>query len=197
MRVCAGARGQAVPLVALVIWIVAGAAVVVALVGERAVERARTQAGADAVALAAAAGGDASALAAANSVTVEEITGSAVVDVVVRRGEVGAAARADGGRQGWEGLAPEMRAALARAESVLGTTVPIVSGFRSRADQERLWANRATNPYPVARPGTSRHEQGLAIDVPASFAPLLASVGPSVGLCRPLPVTDPVHFVVC
>lgn len=197
MRACTGGRGQTVPMVALVIWVVAGAAVVVTLVGERAVVRARAQAGADAVALAAAAGGDAAAVAAANDVGIEAIAGSSVVDVVVRSGEIRAAARADGGRPGWEGLAPAMRAALARAETLLGTPVPIVSGFRTRADQERLWANRDANPYPVAAPGTSRHEQGLAVDVPASFAPLLAAVGPSVGLCRPLPVSDPVHFVVC
>jgi LAS superfamily LD-carboxypeptidase LdcB len=41
----------------------------------------------------------------------------------------------------------------------------ISSGFRSREKQEQLYANRANNPFPVAKPGTSKHEHGLAIDV--------------------------------
>ena len=41
----------------------------------------------------------------------------------------------------------------------------ISSGFRSREKQEQLYANRGNNPYPVAKPGTSKHEHGLAIDV--------------------------------
>ncbi|HYF46243.1 MAG TPA: M15 family metallopeptidase, partial [Acidimicrobiales bacterium] len=95
------------------------------------------------------------------------------------------------------GLQPAMVAAIRRAEALLGRTIPITSGWRSRADQERLWANRASNPYPVARPGTSRHEVGLAVDVPRSFVPLLRSVAAAAGLCFPLPVTDPVHFELC
>jgi hypothetical protein len=95
------------------------------------------------------------------------------------------------------GLAPVLVAALARAEALLGRPVPIVSGFRSRAEQERLWARRATNPYPVAVPGTSAHERGMAIDVPAAFAPLLASVSGASGLCQPLPASDPIHFEPC
>jgi len=38
--------------------------------------------------------------------------------------------------------------------------------FRTRAHQQELWDNRANNPNPVARPGTSRHEGGFAFDVP-------------------------------
>jgi LAS superfamily LD-carboxypeptidase LdcB len=41
----------------------------------------------------------------------------------------------------------------------------ISSGFRSREKQEQLYANKGNNPYPVAKPGTSKHEHGLAIDV--------------------------------
>lgn len=44
---------------------------------------------------------------------------------------------------------------------------PIVSGRRSRASQERLWAAflRGDHPGPVARPGTSLHERGEAVDL--------------------------------
>jgi hypothetical protein len=49
----------------------------------------------------------------------------------------------------------------------------------------------------VARPGTSNHERGLAIDVPSAFVATLRGVMAVVGLCQPLPVTDPVHFELC
>lgn len=42
----------------------------------------------------------------------------------------------------------------------------IVSGLRSTERQRQLWANRKSNRYPVARPGTSKHEKGLAFDLP-------------------------------
>jgi hypothetical protein len=90
-----------------------------------------------------------------------------------------------------------MAAAIARAGALLGEPVPITSGWRSRAQQAALWARRATNPYPVARPGTSMHERGLAIDVPRSFVAALRSVAAAAGLCQPLPVSDPVHFELC
>jgi len=37
--------------------------------------------------------------------------------------------------------------------------------LRTYAEQMRLWNGRGSNPYPVARPGTSRHETGRAADV--------------------------------
>jgi LAS superfamily LD-carboxypeptidase LdcB len=94
-------------------------------------------------------------------------------------------------------LAPATLAALARADGLLGHPVHVVSGLRTRAEQEALWERRHTNPYPVARPGTSDHERGLAIDVSRSAVSELVAVAGSAGLCRPLPETDPVHFVVC
>jgi hypothetical protein len=108
-----------------------------------------------------------------------------------------AEAAGSAGGLGHAGLVPELVAALRRAEAVLGVPVPITSGSRSAAAQRALWAARAINPYPVARPGTSAHERGRAVDVPRSFAERLAAVGPVVGLCRPLPRTDPVHFEPC
>jgi LAS superfamily LD-carboxypeptidase LdcB len=90
-----------------------------------------------------------------------------------------------------------MAAALARAEHLLGRAVPITSGFRSATAQQALWAARASNPFPVAAPGTSMHERGLAVDVPLSFVSELARVAPEAGLCHPFPRADPVHFEVC
>ena len=90
-----------------------------------------------------------------------------------------------------------MLAALARAEQLLGRPITITSGFRSRAEQQRLWENRASNRYPVAPPGTSRHESGFAIDIPSALVPDLRRIGPTAGLCSPLPVSDPIHFELC
>jgi soluble lytic murein transglycosylase-like protein len=41
----------------------------------------------------------------------------------------------------------------------------ISSGLRTRAQQEELYANRGSNRYPVAKPGTSKHELGQALDI--------------------------------
>jgi LAS superfamily LD-carboxypeptidase LdcB len=90
-----------------------------------------------------------------------------------------------------------MLAALARADGLMGRPVPVVSGLRTRAEQQALWDRRHTNPYPVARPGTSDHERGLAVDVARADVPSLLAVAAAAGLCQPLPDSDPVHFVVC
>ena len=52
---------------------------------------------------------------------------------------------------------------------------------------------------PVPR-GPARHvrpERGLAVDIARSDVPTVLAVAAQAGLCRPLPDTDPVHFVVC
>jgi len=90
-----------------------------------------------------------------------------------------------------------MRAALARAEQLLGHPVPITSGYRSTEAQAALYVNRTANPYPVAAPGSSMHERGLAIDVPADFVPRMLEIASRAGLCQPYPGDDPIHFEVC
>lgn len=44
-------------------------------------------------------------------------------------------------------------------------SIPPNGGWRSYATQAALFANRATNPYPVVAPGTSYHEVGAAVDL--------------------------------
>lgn len=41
----------------------------------------------------------------------------------------------------------------------------VTSVYRSPTAQWKLWLNRASNPYPVAPPGTSYHEYGRAWDM--------------------------------
>lgn len=200
-------RGQTVPLVLLLVALAAAAALVVAELGARAVHAADARTAADAAALAGAVGGEPAARAAAEAnggrlldfrqrgadalVTVE-VEGSRAQARARNEGAVGAGA---GGSA--TGLDPRLRAAIARAEALLGQPVPITSGWRSPAEQQRLWDRRHLNPFPVARPGTSRHEQGLAIDVPRSFVARLRSVAAAAGLCFPMPSTDPIHFELC
>lgn len=207
-----GDQGQAVPLAAAMLAFVAMALVALVPVGRALAERAQARTAADAAALAGAAGGEPAAreLAEANGGRLLEL--DAEGDEVVVRVQVGGvdayarargtprvtADRADAAPGGDRtGLAPAMLAALARADSLLGRPVEVVSGLRTRAEQEELWRRHHTNPYPVARPGTSDHERGVAIDVPRHLAEELAAIGPAVGLCRPLPESDPVHFVLC
>jgi hypothetical protein len=199
-----GDDGQALPLVLLVLAAAVGTLLLLGALGGRTLERAQAQTAADAAALAGAAEGPEAAtdLARANGSASADVTGGVGdVTVNVRVGEAEAAARAQApppvGGAGTTGLVPDLVAALARAGSLLGRPVPISSGFRTRAEQEALWAARASNPYPVARPGTSRHELGLAVDVPRAFVATLRGVAAAVGLCQPLPVTDPVHFELC
>lgn len=196
------------PLVVLVVAAAMVASLTIGWLGERERVSAAASAAADAAALAGARDGHIAAarLARANGARVVEFERlGSDVRVTVAIGEVRATARArppavaasgaagDGPRAG---LAPAMQAALARAEQVLGQRVPVVSGRRTFAEQQRLWERRSTSSYPVARPGASRHESGLAIDVPLAFADRLASVSARTGLCRPF-AADPVHFELC
>jgi hypothetical protein len=202
-------RGQAVPLAAAMLAVVVVALVGLVPLGVAVHERAAARTAADAAALAGAIEGEHAARQLADANGGELVTFQRTGDEVLVRVRVGDAAAdararaisrsgpgAAAGR-GRGGLAPAMLAALARADGLLGHPVQVVSGLRTRAEQQALWDRRHTNPYPVARPGTSDHERGLAVDVGHSAVAELAAVAARAGLCQPLPATDPVHFVVC
>jgi uncharacterized protein YcbK (DUF882 family) len=193
--------GQVVPLAALLVGLAAGAILLLVHLGARSTNQARAQGAADAAALAAVLDGApaAASLAAANGAELElleESTAGATVRVHVSGQH--AVARAEPLDQvGLEGLAPQLVEAIRHAERLLGQPLPIVSGYRTAAAQQALWDARHSNPYPVAPPGTSQHELGQAIDVRRDFVPRLKPLAGVVGLCQPLPTTDPVHFVMC
>jgi hypothetical protein len=195
--------GQVAPLLALFAVAIGLACLGLGRFAAGAVDEARARTAADAAALAGALDGEPAAAetAAANDAVVESFESAGTdVRVRVRVGDhvASARARSSSPTSGLpSGLAPAVRAALARAEQLLGRTVPVTSGYRSPDEQRRLWLRRATNPFPVAAPGSSMHERGLAVDVPMSVADELATVGPTVGLCRPYPKADPVHFELC
>lgn len=70
----------------------------------------------------------------------------------------------------------------------------VTSVYRSYTDQLDLWNNRARNPYPVARPGTSYHQYRRAFDVSARPEVLAwaGEVWRSWG--GTVPMNDPIHF---
>jgi hypothetical protein len=201
-------RGSTLPFFALTIVLVGVIVILLGRMGGAATSRAGARNAADAAALAGAAAGRSAAdeLARANGAELISFSETGLeTEVRVRLGPAEAVGRArrSGDRDGGagagavKGLAAAMRAALARAEQLLGRPVPITSGYRSTEAQAQLYANREANPYPVAPPGSSMHEKGLAIDVPADFVDDLLAVAPKAGLCQPYPADDPIHFEVC
>jgi LAS superfamily LD-carboxypeptidase LdcB len=98
------------------------------------------------------------------------------------------------------GLRAALRAADLDAESA-GLELEVNSGWRSLAYQRELFA-QAIEQYGseseaarwVARPGTSVHEAGEAVDLgPASATSWLAVHGAAYGLCR-VYANEPWHF---
>jgi hypothetical protein len=86
-------------------------------------------------------------------------------------------------------LQDAIKIAILRAEAILGAPLVLTDGYRTYACQAYLFE---TVTGPVAPPGQSMHNYGLAIDV-ANYGALV-SVAAQVGLCQPLPSNDPVHF---
>lgn len=69
-----------------------------------------------------------------------------------------------------------------------GTVVNVASAFRTRMEQEKLWVKYGRNTKRVARPGTSRHESGFAIDIDRNSAASMERAGlfKKYGFHRPL-----------
>ena len=71
-----------------------------------------------------------------------------------------------------------------------GKELPVTSGFRTYEQQAALASK--PNPYPVARPGTSMHESGDAVDIGKDVPDTFLN---QYGLHRPFK-NDPVHVQV-
>ena len=98
--------------------------------------------------------------------------------------------------QSFQQLDSNMQAAILSAAQDFyrdtGQKLRISSAFRTREQQEALWNNRQNNSYPVAPPGTSRHEHGQAVDI-LNFQAAERYLRQQ-GLYRPDPGGDRIHF---
>lgn len=95
---------------------------------------------------------------------------------------------------GRESMDPSLLHAVDRLLGAAGDRVFVTSGFRSRAEQQALWRQavarygsaEAADDW-VARPGTSAHETGLAVDLGGDLALALETIEKlGLPLWRPL-----------
>ena len=95
------------------------------------------------------------------------------------------------------GLSPDLAERLEQAKAAYlkqyGKPMPITSGFRTKEDQQRLYDQRGSNPNLVAKPGTSLHETGNAVDIGTTVPEAFLN---QFGIHRPLGKKDPVHAVL-
>jgi hypothetical protein len=80
--------------------------------------------------------------------------------------------------------------------STTGKKMRINSAKRDSEDQERLynaWVARGKTGMPVAEPGKSRHERGIAVDIQNYGDPKAVAAMNNQGLYQKVP-NDPVHF---
>jgi D-alanyl-D-alanine dipeptidase len=98
--------------------------------------------------------------------------------------------------QSFQQMDSNVQAAILRAAQDFyrdtGQRLRIGSSFRTREQQQALWDRRANNPYPVAPPGSSRHEHGLAVDI-MNYQAAERYLNQQ-GLYRPDPRGDRIHF---
>jgi len=86
---------------------------------------------------------------------------------------------------------------IPRAAAAIGFRARVTSGYRDPKKQAQLYNEyiNGRSPYPVAPPGSSMHERGLAIDVVADDPDSLVLLLTRAGLSWAGP-SDPVHFVL-
>lgn len=102
-----------------------------------------------------------------------------------------------GGAVSSTGLVPQVLRALsfARAHGWGGV---VTSGFRTFAEQSALYARYLAGGPLAARPGTSSHETGQAVDVSDyyTFGRIMATAPPFARLYNRLGAVDPVHYSI-
>lgn len=87
-------------------------------------------------------------------------------------------------------LQPQAKVALAKAMRERGVALQLNSGYRTIVQQQILYNQRHLNSNPVAYPGNSNHQSGVALDIeePRAWDPFLIKHG-----WHPL-AKDPPHF---
>jgi len=97
-----------------------------------------------------------------------------------------------------QGLNNNLIKAVQRVQLQLNTEVPMVTAYRSYSEQSCLYSKYAGTSQPVAAPGTSRHESGLAIDVNRDWlnGDNRRQAFRENGLCENV-AGDPGHYELC
>lgn len=88
-------------------------------------------------------------------------------------------------------IANPFQQAAADFKAETGKDIIVRSGYRTNAEQQALYKNRKPGGMPVAKPGRSLHEKGMALDVWnwKEAAPYLAKYGLTNDIKG-----DPIHF---
>ncbi len=94
------------------------------------------------------------------------------------------------------GLDPRFFAKLQAIQSLSGVHLDVTSGFRSIQEQTTLYDEMKSGQKsgPVAAPGSSMHNYGLAVDVSPASAAVLNQYGQQFGLTLGSSFSDPLHF---
>lgn len=112
-----------------------------------------------------------------------------------------------GSRENFDKLNPNIRGRVIEAASnyndATGKKIQVNSAVRDIEKQRELYAEterigtpgRNASGMPVARPGTSKHERGLAIDIQNYNDPIAVAAFNNQGLFQTVP-KDPVHFTM-
>jgi hypothetical protein len=107
---------------------------------------------------------------------------------------------ASGSKSNFEQMERGFKGAVIKAaeeyNATTGKRMRVNSAKRDSEDQERLyndWVARGKTGMPVAEPGKSRHERGLAIDIQNHGDPKAVAALNNQGLYQKVP-NDPVHF---
>lgn len=97
-----------------------------------------------------------------------------------------------------QGLNNNLVAAIQRAELHLGRDVPMVTALRTYEEQTCLYNKYVGTSQPVAAPGTSNHNRGLAVDVDRSWISTAnnRAVLRQYKLCETV-ANDPGHVELC
>lgn len=110
-----------------------------------------------------------------------------------------------GSRANFEALDDALQNAVVKAaeeyNAVTGKKIKVNSAARDPADQERIYAESVAagrpgvtaSGMPIGKPGTSRHERGLAVDIQNYADPQAVAAFNRQGLFQRVP-SDPVHF---
>ena len=98
-----------------------------------------------------------------------------------------------------QGLVQALQQAASEYNQVTGKTVEVTSAVRDTAKQTELYQAyvEGKSKFPVAPPGSSKHEKGLAVDISQGVADEMDRMGllRKYGLSRPV-ANDPVHLEV-